>query len=100
MFFKYDYDEGFRLLQVKQTTRGQLSTAKTMIYSLQLLPCLYDSSPTKSKFNGFQFLCKSNATPQPYHAFYNGFRYDERESVDRLPEPSSEKMEERTFDQE
>ena len=102
MLFKYDYDEEFRRLQVKQATRGRPSTAETTAHSSQSLPCLYDNSPaiSKAKFNDLQFLCKSNAIPQPYHAFYYSLRYDEGESVDRLPEPDREEIEESTFDAE
>ena len=102
MLFKYDYDEKFRRLQVKQATRGRASTAETTAHSSQSLQCLYDNSPeiSKSNFNDLHLLCKSNAIPQPYHAFYDRLRYDEGESVDRLPEPDREEIQEPTFDAE
>ena len=59
LLFKYDYEENFRKLNVKQQTRGHWSSFMASHSVLHL----YQETPeiSKAKFNDLEFLCNSNA---------------------------------------
>ena len=84
LLFKYDYEENFRKLIVKQQTRGRRSS----FMASHSVPRLHQEPPaiSKEKYNDVEFLCNSNAIPQSYHSFFKNLRVD-RELVERLSEP-------------
>ena len=90
----YNYDEDFRKLQVTQTTRGRQSTPQVMQTNFKVITLLYKkpAAITKSKYDDLQFLCRSNAIPQPYYSFYENLRHDCKKN-DQLPEPQIEETE-------
>ena len=86
--FKYNFNEEFRQLKVRMTSRGydhEASLKVTKLYNEQL-PVSID------KKKDLVSLCVRNVIPEVFHSFYKNLA--SHDEVERLPEPDTQETEE------
>ena len=86
IFFKYDFNDDYRSMDVTQDRRSRRMQQSLQDYELKSLYKLRIPR-SAAKFRDLRTLCERGLFPSKYHTFYNELPYDGRN--DTLSEPDN-----------